>query len=618
MRTDKFFKEAELAENTEENVLSAFLLDTELAVNTEESKLTAFLLDAELKGALKAKEFYELNAAQGNIEELQDTKLEEFRELQVILQNEFWALSEQVSDNIYAALEKYREKCNQELININHETEATDERYKLIKMMYLFFNVQGNSEEITNQITNFKKYLNTHECPENIPYDLIAKSQLFVKFPKPEKNETEYQKFYKTLQTIRSNCLLAHRSEIEGKHITNNFEYDLHGGNTETMVAEISQSFEHFLNTRKDILKQPEFNILGEYEFMNLLDEVNKDVSQCVFDYNEELIPSHVEENQILLLAPTINTEKGYHAISVAFYNNLCLISDKAGVNPGAHLFKLQGTADDLKKAKTKIALNLVKFPDVEAPKITTELFTNKLITALNMKKIAYIPLQTQYGENCSWSSSAKSVLLSALFFRMYNAVQNIDSLKALSNDEHEKKAIDLAGFYSRKIRSLWSHYDQQHALESYIEHCPELSSTLLAYIMLKNPQNKEYSHIINERKLVNELGIVKAIDMADQLVIKLLKNELGEDSYNSISKSFPVLLKEISTKLRDLCIFTRKNNTERVFLLLDFENTEENLTNTLEQLTKELINSEISSRKHPVMFFDQSTDKDILNEKNQ
>ncbi len=553
--------------------------------------------------------------------ELKEEKLREFTLLTDNLIPNYSSLEEQVEQNIDTAIAKYRGLCDLDALIIQQETEAMDEYFKAtINIMKLILNIGVDYGNITTQISNFKDYLNAYEFKKDLPYEDLAKSTIFGFFPTPTSEEIGYQKFYNTIQTIRLNSLLAHRFEINGKLKAGTVEYNLHEGFPETMVSEINQSFASLLKINKDkilaCLASSEFNLLGENKLINILNEVSQDLSNCVFYRNDELISALAEPDQILLTTPSIYTSAGKHAISVAFYNNLCLISDKSNENPGAHLFVLEGTSEEIKENKIKIALDLMSpgLVNDDTLKVTTEIITENMTKVLQMKKIASIPLQTQYGDNCSWSSSAKSVLLSALFFKLHIAAKNLDSLKSLTKEEYEIKAIELACFYSKKIRNLWSHYDQQQALKSYIEEAPEPSSTLLACIQLKNPNNKELNQIIKESKLVTQLDLLKARAMADENLKDILQNELGKDNYNSISASFPDLLQEIITKLRDLCILTRKSNTKRVFSSIDIVNDENSLKNSIHILNEEL--SLAISAKHPKMFFNQNQNFELCTKK--
>lgn len=504
-----------------------------------------------------------------------------------------------VKEDLEKELHNVEQQTAADLKTLNKILDKTKQFYHfeitLMKLMAYGSHVIPE-EEVHNALNNndsIKAYLNAHpdflhDNPSII--ELLAKSRMFHSLPEPTQEDTGYKIFYDTLRTLRMQSLLAHRFNINGTVKKDNITFDLHGGYQEVMVPQMSESFTHFLNTTgqmqiTSMLMDSEYGALGKTLLDQLLQTVSEDVNQCVLTSAKEMIDTHIEKSNTLLLAPTIKptADAITHAISLSFHNNLCFISDKESENPGMTIYTSTLSTAQLKQVQKEIAteINQNMLLPADAPLVTFEQFSEKIISKCHLEPLAFVKLQAQYGDNCTWSSSAKSVLLSALYAHLYDAAMQLPEI-------HQKKACELAGFYAKKIQNLWAHEDKLSFLQNYIE-TAKSDPVLLAYIYLKTQySNKDIAELIKQHKLVKPEHIQEAKLMAYKQVEHVLKQELGKEVYENLCEEYMETFSDFITKLCDLRFVSNKSNIERVYKTLRFA-TQEDFENNLEILDNEI-----------------------------
>ena len=273
--------------------------------------------------------------------------------------------------------------------------------------------------------------------------------------------------------------MVAHRFEIAGNLKLGETEFTLNGGFQDVMVPQMSQSFETFIQAEgrdcvATILQNTKYAAFGEEALYDILKNVCEDVKHCVLSEDNDLIEDRLQSDQVLLLAPTLkNSATVAHAISMTFYGDMCLISDKArSKNPGVEVYRIEANSNEIATKKRKVAVDIVRNMNNHSPDIpitTVEEFSTNMVKLLELKKTETIPLQAQYGENCTWSSCAKSVLFSALYIRLYSAAMKIPDIQQLPQDQAQSASHRMAMEYAKKIQHQWSDYDKYHCLQSYI-----------------------------------------------------------------------------------------------------------------------------------------------------
>ncbi len=436
-------------------------------------------------------------------------------------------------------------------------------------------------QEAIAKVEDVRRYFNNDNVIEgglDSFISALSKSHLFNYFPKPTSNDKGYAKFYNTVNNMRSNSLLAHRFDLAGKAKQDGIEYTLHLNDQSVMIPEMTRSFIRYVKSNgkdvvSELMQDPECRALGEEALSKILKDVSQDVSEVITATKAELIEPHSQSEQLLLLAPSLKVNpQETHAISTVFWNDLCLIGDKArDKNQGVEIFQLSGDAKTIAQAKQKVASEIVqkrsaiKFDD---PVTTIDQYTAELTKKLNMKKIGHIPLQAQFGENCTWSSCSKTVLLNALYCRIYQA--------ALKANKDPKQAQQLAQRASKLVQKNWAKDDKFDQLQSYIAQYADPAKqhlgpdpVLLAYVKLKYQHRQGSDHIL---KLIDGTGLVKDEHMAQakEMAYKRAETMLQEE-YPWIYKIFPTKVNEIARRFADLYMLTNKATIEKVFNSISF-----------------------------------------------
>ncbi len=477
-------------------------------------------------------------------------------------------------------------------VNAEHEKNMEEHRKQMqtmademawFKLVIVADNVANgvtsrDSEEykdILTQMETIRRYFNngnkvqaTHERF----LEILAKTDMFEFLPIPTEQDAGYASFYHTLRIIRSKSLLAHRFDIAGRAQQDGIGFELHGGYQNVMVPEMSSSFEQYIGKNRNrivdaIMQEKELAIFGKQALQKLLDDVGSDVKQVILDQDITLVGEKAKSANVMLLAPSLKVDESdmWHAISVSFINDICLIGDKArDKDPGIDIFQLTGNAEEILQAKEKGGSEIVQTRNVvspDSPLTTTDMFTTDLAKKLKMKKIGHLPLQPQYGENCTWSSCAKCLLLEALYCRFYQA--------AIAQNVAPKQARELAQKAARMVQKDWVREDKFEYLKSYVTQHSDVDPVLLAYIKLKYQHRPKSQHIVH---FIDNLGIVKEqhLKAAKEMAYKRAEIMLQEE-FPMLYKFFPQKINEISRKFAELYLLTNKATVEKVYNSISF-----------------------------------------------
>lgn len=466
-------------------------------------------------------------------------------------------------------------------------------------------------KELQSKMDVIREYLNENPDEDfwgNDIFAYIATSALFSIFPKPKPSDTGYKALYSNLQAVRDQSLLAHRFEMNGRTTNGKISFNLHGGVQETMSSEMARSYAQFIADSgdgivADISAKPEFKALTPEKLHKVLQQTAKDVQNVVLYDDEAHIAAQSQNDAMLLLAPTLKSSATeLHALSVAVYGDLCLIADKARKKSGVEIYVIQDKSNLIEKKKIKaleIAKNM-RSTNLQSSLYLSEQFSADMAKFFNLKQTQFIPLQRQYGDNCTWSSSAKCLLLSTLYIRLYEAVKQLDEIKKLSQPEQDKEAHRLAAAYAREVQHQWTAADKLSFIKEYIgKGNPD--PVLLAYVLLKYENRGKHSAVvkaIRDTGLVNEEHLKKAQEMAYRRAEELIQNE-----YPTLYKFFGKDFKALAHKFCDLMMVSSKKNVEKVFDSISFVSFSP-FKNAMAQLDTAInqAKSESVKRKTPVL----------------
>ena len=513
-----------------------------------------------------------------------DEKMKELKDAQEKAEAERaqYEAERQKYNELKAAMEKQAEETDRMLQDLQDFKTWRELSTEMANVMNGVKDIKNKEfQQAIAKIENVRRYFNNGNEIEAGMDSFIAalsKSDLFNYFPKPTSNDKGYAKFYNTVNNMRSNSLLAHRFDLAGKAKQDGIEYTLHFGNQNVMVQEMASSFTRYVKSNgKDIvaalMEDPECRALGEEALSKVLNDVSHDVREVITATNADLVESYAQSDQLLLLAPSLKVNPmETHAISTVFWNDICLIGDKArNKNQGVEVFQLTGDAKTMALAKQKVASEIVQKRStikIDDPVTTIDQYTADLTKKLNMKKIGHIPLQAQFGENCTWSSCSKTILLNALYCRIYQA--------ALKTNKDPKQAQQLAQRTSKLMQKDWAKDDKFDQLQSYIAQYTDPAKqhlgpdpVLLAYVKLKYQYRQGSDHIL---KLIDGTGLVKDehVRQAKEMGYKRAETMLQEE-YPSIYKFFPTRINEIARRFADLYMLTNKATIEKVFNSISF-----------------------------------------------
>ncbi|MGE3320232.1 MAG: hypothetical protein AB7I18_13140 [Candidatus Berkiella sp.] len=466
-------------------------------------------------------------------------------------------------------------------------------------------------KEIETKMDMVRQYMNENPDEDfggNDVFAYIATSELFTLFPKPDAADTGYAALYANLQAVRDQSLLAHRFEMNGRVTYGKVSFNLHGGVQETMSSEMAKSYAQFVAKSEDeivakMVGNPEFRVLAPEKLRGILRLAAKDVQNVVLYDNEAHIRAQSQNDTMLLLAPTIKTGADQtHALSVVIQGDLCLIADKARKKPGVEIYRFQDKngLDDKKRVKaTEIAKNM-RSVNLQSPLYLSEQFSADMVKFFNLKQTQFIPLQAQFGDNCTWSSSAKCLLLSALYLRVYEAAKQLDEVKKLTSSEQEQEAHRLAAAYAKEVQHQWTAADKLSFIKGYINK-GNPDPVLLAYVLLKYENRGKHGAVvkaIRDTNLVSTEHLKQAQEMAYRRAEELIQIE-----YPTLSKFFGKDFKALAHKFCDLMMVSGKKNVEKVFNNISFvsfspfKNAMAQLDNAITQAK-----SEAAKRKAPVL----------------
>lgn len=493
------------------------------------------------------------------------------------------------------------------------EQELNDQLawYKFIEESTKVINGQRNVtdaeyKEVISKMESVRRYLNQEgnsvDAALGSYLEGLAKSDQFDHFPRPTDKDKNYAKFYNTLNTMRSKSLLAHRFDFAGRTQQDGFEFNLHLGNQSLMIPQMASSFNRYLKENRDelekqLLLDPEFKGLDVTSLDKVLNFVAQDVNEAIYSSDVDSVKTHAKDNQVLLLAPSLKTSaEGWHAISVAMFNDICLIADKdRPKDQGVEIFQLGADAKTREQVATDIANKSITQPG--DPITSIEAFTEDLKKKLKMKKIGHIPLQAQFGENCTWSSCSKSVLLSALYARFYQA--------AINMKKEPKEAQRWAQYCARLIQKDWAREDKFSFLKAYVAQYDDPSKkhlgpdpVLLAYIKLKYQLRSGNEHIV---AFIDSTGLVKdeQLRQAKEMAYKRAETMLQEE-YPIIHRLFPLKVNEISKRFADLYLLTSKSHIDKVFSSISFVSLSpfKNIIDTLDKAILEAQKAPIKEKR--------------------
>lgn len=402
--------------------------------------------------------------------------------------------------------------------------------------------------------------------------------------------------------------MLAHRFEINGKTTHGKITFNLQGGYQETMSAEMARSYAQFVaNSADEVVAQmtakPEFKTLDPQKLKSILQQTAQDVQNVVLNDDPKLIEAQSQNDAMLLLAPTIrSTVTQNHALSMVLHGDLCLIADKDRKKPGVEIYTIQDKNNLSNKKKTKAAEIAKHMNSVsnDSPVYPSEQFSTDMVKFFNLKQTQFIPLQPQFGDNCTWSSSAKCLLLSAVYLRVYQAAKQLDEVKKLNPADQEKEAHRLAADYAKEVQHRWTAADKLSFIKEYInEGNPD--PVLLAYVLLKYENRGKHGGVV---KAIRDTGLVtaehqkQAQDMAYRRAEELIQEE-----YPTLYRVFGNNFKELAHKFADLMMVSSKKNVDKVFNSISFVSFSP-FKSAMTQLDKAIneAKNEVANRKGPVL----------------
>ncbi len=477
-------------------------------------------------------------------------------------------------------LDQERQTFLAELKNREEEYQRESNRMNATIAVYEFVlelsNLMSSGEDINEErisrlnIDKIRILLNGDiqlEQLGSVHFDFLSRSELFQYFPVPTEEDAGYAKFYHKLKKVRQSIMLAQRFEITATAKLDDYEFNLYGGRQQDSVPEMSHSFSEFLKSGGavillDALREAGYPDPDEIQLTELLTQVADDVSHCILSVDEKTIRERSSFDEIMLLAPTIkHSAENWHTFSLSIYKNFCLIGDKYSGHPGITIYEIPRDFKNLQQTKGEIATDITKNMNNPLKVMTPQMFSERMVKLLKLKNPRYIALAPQYGDNCAWSSCAKTVLLSALYFRLYDVAIASPTITHLAPEQQELAAHDFAKKYARIIQKQWSKDDQCKALDNYIQQLNEDDRSgkgpgrmVLAFIYLKYSQRADSEHkvriidLIDKAEILTPGDLQQAKDILFERAVKLMKEEhpiiyaLFKNDVNQIAKKFAEL----------------------------------------------------------------------------
>ncbi|HET9843614.1 MAG TPA: hypothetical protein VFP93_03030, partial [Gammaproteobacteria bacterium] len=407
---------------------------------------------------------------------------------------------------------------------------------------------------------NTKKWLST-----------FVKWPLFCEaLPEPKVTDTGYKQFYHVLMTLRKNHLLAHRMDILGESEIEGIKIEMHGSYPQIMMPEARKSFASFLESHLDEIVKGrvyESDIIDENKFRKAILEAQQDLSAVLMTDKENEITA-IQSNNIPVYIPvTVRSQRGFHQIAVSIGNDLCLICDRArDEKSGIEIYKV-GTTEATKLECIKKLGKTVPAARM-APYSYANVISQELASTLNLIPLDYIERSEQYGENCTWNSSAKMIIFSALYLRFYQLAKD--------NNMSQEEALNFAKVNANPIYKKWSKFDKKQFLINYLntylvdennKYGPD--TTLLSMIYLRNeykPKYKELTDLLRNSGYINEQTLAQAQKQMYQMAEFIINDSLPR----GFSHENPELMKKMINSLTEYFIRTDKKTVNEVFFVLE------------------------------------------------
>ncbi len=414
-------------------------------------------------------------------------------------------------------------------------------------------------------------------------YQEIARNLEILKaMPVPTLNDSGYREFYGVVNAMSQNHLLAHRADTRGEREISGIKYELHGSRPPIMLSQLRTSFQRFLSStlaqeaKRQLLNTP-FAALGKEKLSTLLEQVEQDVESIVSYADDKEISQHLKNNQLLLISTVLFFKRNdTHNMVVGFYNDFCFIADRSRPKEsGIEIYRLQGKRQEKQQAKLEVAKILA---DSDQAKVASSLtfgrtFTKSMVEKLKMQKVALIPLAEQYGENCTWSSSAKMSLWISIYVRLFEAAIQLKEVQLLSDDKKMEVAHQMAQQQAKALFSLWSHDDKYQFIKQYCDFFeqPHMKPygpdpILLCEVYLRAKQRARDQDIV---RLLED----RAKEYLTPANMEKAKQSLYEMAQSMLKEAIPSYLvpnndfyKEVGMKFATLFLFSSKKIVSKVY----------------------------------------------------